>query len=123
MAEKQQQAVDEGHDADIPSRLGYVLDSKGERRLQESIASQRRLSQASKADAGNEVLDPEKQAVEDVTDDENVVFWDGDDDPDNPYNWARWRKVLNCVLVSALTFVTPLASCESTHFPRNCLRP
>ncbi|XWW92421.1 hypothetical protein V2A60_000344 [Cordyceps javanica] len=43
-------------------------------------------------------------------DDGNVVFWDGDDDPQNPYNWKNWVKVFNCVLISALTFVTPLAS-------------
>ncbi|KAM3513487.1 hypothetical protein MY11210_002875 [Beauveria gryllotalpidicola] len=40
----------------------------------------------------------------------NVVFWDGPDDPQNPYNWKPWVKVFNCVLISALTFVTPLAS-------------
>lgn len=42
----------------------------------------------------------------------NVVDWDGDDDPHNPYNWAGWLKFLNCFLVSALSFMTPLASCE-----------
>ncbi|KAM3451458.1 hypothetical protein MY3296_005274 [Beauveria thailandica] len=42
--------------------------------------------------------------------DANVVFWDGPDDPENPYNWKPWVKVFNCVLISALTFVTPLAS-------------
>ncbi|ATY58344.1 Major facilitator superfamily general substrate transporter [Cordyceps militaris] len=41
---------------------------------------------------------------------DNIVFWDGDDDPHNPYNWKSWVKVFNCVLISALTFVTPLAS-------------
>lgn len=46
-----------------------------------------------------------------TSDDENIVWWDGDDDPQNPFNWPRWRKVTNCVLISALTFVTPLASC------------
>lgn len=48
-------------------------------------------------------------------DDQNIVFWDGDDDPHNPYNWKSWIKVFNCVLISALTFVTPLASCTSTY--------
>jgi hypothetical protein len=59
--------------------------------------------------------DTEKQSyiVQDVAsiDDENTVWWDGDDDPENPYNWPTWRKVLNCVLISSLTFITPLASC------------
>lgn len=43
--------------------------------------------------------------------DENIVWWDGDDDPQNPFNWPTWRKLVNCILISALTFVTPLASC------------
>ncbi len=42
--------------------------------------------------------------------DPNTVWWDGDDDPENPYNWPSWRKVVNCSLISALTFLTPLAS-------------
>lgn len=49
--------------------------------------------------------------------DPNIVFWDGDDDPQNPYNWPTWVKVFNCVLISALTFVTPLASCTSIRPP------
>lgn len=55
----------------------------------------------------------EKQANVNVSpsDGENVIFWDGDNDPANPYNWPSWRKVLNCVLVSSLTFLTPLGSC------------
>ncbi|RXG43604.1 hypothetical protein VDGE_01203 [Verticillium dahliae] len=57
--------------------------------------------------------DPEKGPgkVEDVEEtDPNVVFWDGDDDPENPYNWPTWRKIVNCALISLLTFITPLAS-------------
>lgn len=46
----------------------------------------------------------------DDNNDPNVVWWDGDDDPENPYNWPTWRKVANCVIISFLTFVTPLAS-------------
>lgn len=55
----------------------------------------------------------EKQADVNISssDDENVIFWDGDNDPANPNNWPSWRKVLNCVLVSSLTFLTPLGSC------------
>lgn len=66
----------------------------------------------------NDVADPttdtEKQiyVVQDAdsNDDENLVWWDGDDDLQNPYNWPVWRKVLNSVLVSSLSFITPLAS-------------
>lgn len=58
--------------------------------------------------------DAEKQIyiVQDAASiDDNIVWWDGDSDPENPYNWPRWRKVLNCVLISCLAFITPLASC------------
>lgn len=65
--------------------------------------------------------DAEKQLyiVQDATCvDDNIVWWDGDNDPENPYNWPRWRKVLNCVLISCLAFITPLASCMITNpFP------
>ncbi|KAH8124926.1 hypothetical protein ACSS6W_005166 [Trichoderma asperelloides] len=57
--------------------------------------------------------DAEKQIyiVQDAASiEDNIVWWDGDSDPENPYNWPRWRKVLNCVLISCLAFITPLAS-------------
>lgn len=63
-------------------------------------------------------IDPEKQVPlaqnADSSDDENLVWWDGDDDPENPYNWPASKKVLNSALISALSFITPLASCMST---------
>jgi hypothetical protein len=115
ISEKVQQARDEGHDADIPSDIGYVVDEAGEKQRRVSIASKRRASQATIRSANHVEGDPEKQPTADIeaTDDENVVWWDGPDDPQNPYNWPSWRKVMNVVLVSALTFVTPLASCKS----------
>lgn len=60
----------------------------------------------------------EKQAASDSSTDENVIFWDSDDDPANPYNWPSWLKVCNCILVSALTFLTPLGSCKPYICPR-----
>ncbi|KAH7176770.1 major facilitator superfamily domain-containing protein [Dactylonectria macrodidyma] len=42
--------------------------------------------------------------------DPNIVDWDGPDDPANPHNWSRARKGGTIALVSAITFVTPLAS-------------
>ncbi|KAK6821050.1 cycloheximide resistance protein [Apiospora arundinis] len=38
------QAVDEGHDADIPSGEGYILDTDGERKRRTSLAENRRKS-------------------------------------------------------------------------------
>ncbi|CAK7220599.1 hypothetical protein SBRCBS47491_004243 [Sporothrix bragantina] len=116
----EQQAVDEGHDADIPSSIGYVLDERGEAKRRQSIASRasRPGTGAGKAavdvDAAGDLekgviaVDATEADVGDA--DPNVVWWDGPDDPANPYNWPTWHKALNCVLISALTFITPLAS-------------
>ncbi|KAF4335546.1 multidrug resistant [Fusarium beomiforme] len=43
-------------------------------------------------------------------DDPNIVNWDGPDDPANPQNWSTKKKTINVILVSTVTFVTPLAS-------------
>ncbi|KAL9603171.1 MAG: hypothetical protein Q9219_001374 [cf. Caloplaca sp. 3 TL-2023] len=40
----------------------------------------------------------------------NTVGWDGPDDPANPLNFSASNKIINVGIVSALTFVTPLAS-------------
>ncbi|KAJ9144012.1 Bicyclomycin resistance protein [Coniochaeta hoffmannii] len=122
------QAFDEGHDADIPSDIGYVLDEAGEEKRRHSLAERRRNSLARKrshAEAEKTHHDLEKgqetgaHGLETKAEDEgattsedeaNIVWWDGPDDPQNPYNWPTWRKVMNCALISALTFVTPLAS-------------
>lgn len=133
LEEKTREAVDEGHDADIPSSMGFVPTQADERRRRASIASSRRARRASSAAAAEnrKVLDDlrerrnkeegneeEGESGEDSGDSEesesDIVWWEGDKDPQNPYNFPRWRKVLNCALVSSLTFVTPLASCKSS---------
>ncbi|GAB7349522.1 hypothetical protein MBLNU459_g0227t1 [Dothideomycetes sp. NU459] len=42
--------------------------------------------------------------------DENIVDWDGPDDPQNPMNWSTRKKWGNIAILSALTLLTPLAS-------------
>jgi hypothetical protein len=42
--------------------------------------------------------------------DQGIVGWDGQDDPQNPINFTRGRKWALLSLVSAITFVSPLAS-------------
>ncbi|KAF5568157.1 multidrug resistant protein [Fusarium phyllophilum] len=114
--EKTREAIAEGHDADIPSNIGFIPTPADEQR-RASLTSHRRASHARERAS----LDPEKQGKENgsAKDEEegsqtqsesDIVWWDGDKDRQNPYNFATWKKVLNCVLVSALTFVTPLAS-------------
>ncbi|KAI1089399.1 bicyclomycin resistance protein [Rostrohypoxylon terebratum] len=114
------QAVDEGHDADIPSSQGFVLSKEEELKRQQSIADRRRNSIASRGSRANHDVEkaqaPGEVALSSSNDDDdsdtspNVVWWSGPDDPDNPYNWPTWRKVLNCGLISAMTFISPLAS-------------
>lgn len=43
-------------------------------------------------------------------DDPNVVWWDSDNDPENPLHWPAWRKYTNSGLISMLTLIEPLAS-------------
>ncbi|KAB5578157.1 bicyclomycin resistance protein [Coniochaeta sp. 2T2.1] len=127
-----EQAFDEGHDADIPSDIGYVLDEAGEEKRRHSLAERRRNSLARKRSHADDEkshhdihhdleqgtgngngVPGTKDGDEGGTtseDEANIVWWDGPDDPHNPYNWSTWRKVFNCVIISSLTFVTPLAS-------------
>ena len=41
---------------------------------------------------------------------ENVVDWDGPEDALHPRNWSNWKKTINIVFISSMTFLTPLAS-------------
>lgn len=43
--------------------------------------------------------------------DPNIISW-GPDDPEHPYNWPRWKMLLNFSCVACLAFLTPFASCE-----------
>lgn len=45
---------------------------------------------------------------------DNVVWWEGDNDPSNPFNWPAWVINVNCGLLTFLNFITPLASCRCT---------
>ncbi|ESZ92119.1 hypothetical protein SBOR_7498 [Sclerotinia borealis F-4128] len=40
----------------------------------------------------------------------NVVSWDSDSDPLNPMNWSTSKRWANTVVISIMTFSTPLAS-------------
>lgn len=53
-----------------------------------------------------ERVDAEKAQVVDG----NTVDWDGPDDPGNPANFRSGFKAVNVGIISALTFITPLAS-------------
>ncbi|KAI1314110.1 cycloheximide resistance protein [Xylaria venustula] len=110
---KMSQAVEEGHDADTPSSAGYILDKEGERKRLQSIEHQRRHSGAIAQQHTNDIekgLPADQATTNDKEEDPNIVWWDGEDDPENPYNWPTARKILNVGCVSFQTFISPLAS-------------
>ena len=40
-----------------------------------------------------------------------LVGWDGEDDPECPYNWPQGRILTNSGILTILTFLIPLTSC------------
>ena len=44
--------------------------------------------------------EPDQTAIEEETKD-NVVDWDGPDDPQNPRNWPAWKRTTQVVFPSA----------------------
>lgn len=114
LAERTQLAAAEGPDVD-----------EGEKRRRESTGSKRLESeiarQSTRGSGASQPEDVEKGAAAAgaaEVEDENVVWWDGPDDPENPFNWPTSKKVMTCALVSLFTFVTPLASCKCLSQPR-----
>lgn len=116
--EKETLATYEGHDPDVPSNEGYVLDAAGELKREQAIATQyttyhgaRNTLDQPQHNGKNE--DVEKHSTETSTeesDDRNIVWWDGPNDPQDPLNFSPWLKILNIALVAAICFVSPLAS-------------
>lgn len=53
----------------------------------------------------------EKTPRETIIDrDENIVDWDGPNDPGKALNWSNKKKWANVAIISTVTFLTPLAS-------------
>ena len=72
-----------------------------------------RTGDAEKQDSPNTVQNTVilyQQEAEDGVETITLVLWDGSDDPANPMNWSTALKFTNIGIVSALTFLTPLAS-------------
>jgi hypothetical protein len=111
-------AIQEGHDADIPTNQGAINQHniQGETHLtttnltpviDKDIEKHREGSVS--AASSIPCLDEEKN-IGDTSVESNEVWWDGDDDPQNPMNWSSFRKWGAISVVSAITFLTPLAS-------------
>lgn len=55
------------------------------------------------------VTDIEKEAIEQAAEeprDPNIVSWDGPDDPENPLNWTKKRKVSATISIALITLLT-----------------
>lgn len=122
LPEAERTAYQEGHDADFTSTESVV---RVEQLAQSLVNSPSALSKDAELEKGeaherSETTtlndepdrDPEKaQATTTTTEqDPNVVFWDGADDLANPLNWSKGKKWGNIACLSALSFLTPLAS-------------
>ncbi|KAJ4384489.1 hypothetical protein N0V86_000088 [Didymella sp. IMI 355093] len=107
-------AAQEGHDADIPSNLGSIRrvsinpsirpQSLFDEKTIESVAIEKDVEKG---------VSPALSSVsgeEDEEIDPNIVDFDGPDDPHNPLNWGFTKKWGTVLLISAITFLTPLAS-------------
>lgn len=112
-------AAAEGHDADIPSNAGSIYQVPSHRSTPRSMHRNHESEKKSTAAAVDndiekgitaESLSSDDEAVDSNEDDPNVVWWDGPDDPQNPINWSYTKKWGTVCLVSAITFLTPLAS-------------
>lgn len=119
-------AVAEGHDADIPSNAGSLghlpsnspappqkhLRDKDDPEKPAPLFMDKDLEKdLEKGERPESVSSEEEEVVEEVSEnDPNVVWWDGPDDPQNPMNWPFPKKWGTVILVSAITFLTPLAS-------------
>ncbi|VUC30762.1 unnamed protein product [Clonostachys rosea] len=88
---------------------GNVNRSAGASMAETAASSSRTLAPANPKDPPV-INDSSAEEGVEASDDENKVWWTGDDDPENPHNWPVWRKYSNSALISLLTLITPLAS-------------
>lgn len=112
-------AAAEGHDADISSNLGWIPEPGHQASARPSISRDEKNHNAAAADKDLEKGDDRPGSAssidepgEEPEEDPNVVDFDGPDDPQNPLNWKASKKWGMVTLVSAITFLTPLASSE-----------
>jgi hypothetical protein len=81
------QAIEEGHDADIPSSAGV---------FEKDPEKQAHSASSATGEQDEKELDP------------NIVDWEqpANEDPANPQNWSSFRKWLNIGVVSYICFIT-----------------
>jgi MFS transporter, DHA1 family, multidrug resistance protein len=87
--------------------------------LEEEIA---REEKAFEAYGGDDPHEPAKHNSAHPTEDQknqNVVTWDGPDDPTNPQNWTKSYKWFITVLCCVMTINVYVASCHVSHLVTN----
>jgi hypothetical protein len=102
-----QLAMQEGHDADIPSNAGVITDAHvvpPQLGMAESVKSpaESTFGKDVEKDMEKGIILMDTSARDSTNSDEakgapsendaNIVDWDGDDDPVNPMNWPAGRK-------------------------------
>jgi hypothetical protein len=113
-------AAQEGHDADIPSNEGVVkiVSNAAITNLPTSPTSPLEKDVEKEAGKDSAVTTPSRRSAESTyaiqapesENDSNIVWWDGENDPENPMNWSSFRKWSAIAIVSGVTFLTPLGS-------------
>lgn len=48
----------------------------------------------------------EEDSIHEATSGNVIVDWDGENDPENPLNWSKSKRISQVVLVSAITMIT-----------------
>ena len=115
--QREELAMLEGHDADIPTEEEPVRVDEGPKAQERAVAREHSLSPAN---TDNEKIGDEEEGRRSPSDehaekvsegpsdplDPNVVDWDGPDDPYNPMNWGSGIKWGAVATISAITFIT-----------------
>lgn len=106
-------SAQEGHDADIPTNLGSIhrVPSNLSTRPQ-SVSNEKDIKSTALEKDVEKGVSPALSSVDSEGDetDPDIVDFDGPDDPQNPLNWGFTKKWGMVMLISAITFLTPLAS-------------
>ncbi|KAI2476061.1 AraJ Arabinose efflux permease [Pyrenophora tritici-repentis] len=108
-------AAAEGHDANIPNRLGSIHPVPSHT----SGTSRRIYEKQNTIDTDVEKGQPDSVSCTDqderedeLQNDPNIVDFDGPNDPEDPMNWKASKKWSMVAIVSAITFLVPLASSQ-----------
>jgi hypothetical protein len=109
-------AAQEGHDADIPTNLGSIHHVPSNPSTPpQSLSNEKGIKSITLEEEKDVEKGPSPAHIsigdeEDAETDPDIVDFDGPDDLQNPLNWSFTKKWGMVLLISAITFLTPLAS-------------